>query len=31
MLKKMGTDYYQGFYFDKPMPIDEFEAKYIRK
>lgn len=31
MLKKMGTDYYQGFYFDKPMPIEEFEAKYIHK
>ena len=30
-LTKMGTDYFQGFYFDKPMPIADFEAKYIKK
>lgn len=29
-LKEMGTDYYQGFYFDKPLPVDEFEKKYVK-
>ena len=30
-LKDMGTDYYQGFYFAQPMPVKEFESKYIKK
>lgn len=29
-LKEMGTDYYQGFYFARPMPVSEFEATYIK-
>lgn len=29
-LKDMGTDFYQGFYFARPMPISEFEATYIK-
>ncbi len=27
-LKGMGCEMFQGFYFDKPMPIEDFEAKY---
>ncbi len=27
-LVEMGCEMFQGFYFDKPMPIDEFENKY---
>ena len=27
-LKEMGCEMFQGFYFDKPMPVEEFEAKY---
>ncbi len=29
-LKEMGTDYYQGFYFAKPMPVSDFELNYLR-
>lgn len=29
-LKDMGTDYYQGFYFARPMPVSEFESNYIK-
>lgn len=29
-LREMGTDYYQGFYFDRPMKIEDFEKKYIK-
>jgi EAL domain-containing protein (putative c-di-GMP-specific phosphodiesterase class I) len=24
LLKKMGTDYIQGFYFSKPLPVNDF-------
>ena len=27
-LKEMGCEMFQGFYFDRPMPVEEFEAKY---
>jgi diguanylate cyclase (GGDEF)-like protein len=27
-LKDMGCEMFQGFYFDRPMPVEEFEAKY---
>lgn len=27
-LKSMGCELFQGFYFDKPMPVSEFEKKY---
>lgn len=30
MLKDMPVDLIQGFYFDKPMPRAEFEAKYLK-
>ncbi|MDP2804574.1 MAG: EAL domain-containing protein, partial [Gallionellaceae bacterium] len=26
LLKQLGVDYFQGYYFAKPMPLDEFEA-----
>ncbi len=29
ILKKLNCTKGQGFYFDKPMPIDEFERKYV--
>lgn len=29
IIKSMGIDYIQGYYFDKPMCIEEFEQKYI--
>jgi len=28
-LKKIECDFIQGYYFSKPLPINEFEAKYI--
>lgn len=28
-LQEIGCDVLQGYYFDKPLPIDEFERKYI--
>ncbi len=27
-LVEMGCEMFQGFYFDKPMPVEEFERKY---
>ena len=30
-LKDMGTDYYQGIYFARPMKVQDFESKYIKK
>jgi diguanylate cyclase (GGDEF)-like protein len=29
ILREMNCDYAQGYYFDKPMPLDQFEQKYI--
>ncbi len=29
-LKEMGTDYYKGFYFDKPLAVEDFEKKYVK-
>ena len=31
LLTEIGTDIFQGYYFSKPMPVDEFEKKYIFK
>jgi len=28
LLKQLGVDYFQGYYFAKPMPLDDFEAWY---
>ncbi|MDE6312779.1 MAG: bifunctional diguanylate cyclase/phosphodiesterase [Lachnospiraceae bacterium] len=28
-LKSLDCDMFQGYYFAKPMPVDEFEAKYL--
>ena len=28
-LKEIGCDVLQGYYFDKPLPVQEFEKKYI--
>ena len=30
-LRKIGCDIIQGYYFSKPMTIDEFEKKYLKK
>lgn len=30
-LKSMGCNYFQGYYFSKPVPVDEFEGKYAMK
>ena len=29
VLKEMGYQMFQGFYFDKPMKVPEFEARYL--
>ena len=29
-LSQMGCDMFQGFYFSKPIPVDDFEAKYLK-
>ena len=29
MLRDMKTDFYQGYYFAKPMPLVEFEEKWL--
>lgn len=28
-LTEMGCDMFQGFYFSRPVPIDEFESRYL--
>lgn len=28
-LTKAGCDIFQGYYFDRPIPVDEFETKYL--
>ena len=28
-VRDMGYDYVQGYYIDKPMPIPDFEEKYV--
>ena len=30
LLKKMGCDIVQGYYMSKPLPVEEFEEKYIK-
>ena len=30
MLTKMGCDVFQGYYFAKPMSVQEFEDKYLK-
>ncbi|MBR4832523.1 MAG: EAL domain-containing protein, partial [Butyrivibrio sp.] len=30
-LEEMGCEMFQGYYFDMPMPVEEFEAKFIGK
>lgn len=30
-LEKIGCDMIQGYYFEKPLPLEEFEEKYIKK
>ena len=29
MLTDMGCKIFQGYYFSKPIPVDEFEKKYM--
>jgi EAL domain-containing protein (putative c-di-GMP-specific phosphodiesterase class I) len=30
-LTKAGCDMFQGYYFSKPVPVEEFESKYFGK
>ena len=30
-LKELGCEMFQGYYFDMPMPVDEFEKKFKEK
>ena len=30
-LSEMGCSHFQGYYFSKPIPVDEFEAKYTQE
>lgn len=30
-LTEIGTDIFQGYYFSRPMPVEEFEEKYFQK
>ena len=29
-LRSLGCDYIQGYVFYKPMPVDEFEERFVR-
>ncbi|MCR5144330.1 MAG: EAL domain-containing protein [Lachnospiraceae bacterium] len=29
MMRNLGCDLYQGYYFSKPIPVEEFEEKYL--
>jgi EAL domain-containing protein (putative c-di-GMP-specific phosphodiesterase class I) len=29
VLSEMGCSYYQGYYFSRPVPVDEFETKFV--
>lgn len=31
MIRQFGCDYAQGYYYSKPIPVDEFVQKYLRK
>ena len=31
LMEKIGCDYLQGYHFSKPLPMEEFKAKYIYK
>ncbi len=31
VMEKIGCDYLQGYHFSKPLPIEEFVAKYINR
>ena len=31
ILKRMGVDIIQGYYFSKPLPVDEFNEKYLKR
>ena len=31
LLKEMGVDIIQGYYFSKPLPVDEFNDKYMKR
>ena len=30
-LSRFGCDIFQGFYFAKPMPVEDFETQYLNK
>ena len=30
-LKEFGCNFIQGYYFSKPIPIEEYEEKYLKK
>ena len=30
-LRSLGCDMFQGYFFAKPMPVEEFEAKYFQE